>query len=425
LNWHDQSSDEEGFRLTTRHDTTLVRTDNLPPNTFQFVVTNLVAGTTYHFRLVSFNAVGESDSAAETTAQTTGFAPPEPPIDVHAEALSTTIIQVGWTPVGTSEYHLISRRTPSTGWVTLALRPAIITSYLDSTAGPISTYYYRVGAQSGDAVSWSLDSAAVTTPDGAPAAPDSLRAHATVGAGVTLTWRDLSNNEDGFQISRGLSGQGLTLIGSVGENITAYFDPLADIGNYNYRVCSFNAFGATGCTAPVAVRYDFCSYGIIPLCRNNWWEYRVSDTTGPDLTIRRQVVDLQYPTGNDFYLLAQGDGLQDSMYFLRNDNTGCLQLDYPLSGNPTPILIFQYPAAVGNYFFVEEDCVLVAGVGLNLQVNGTLYEDCYAYQRFYSPAHTSTTYIKPETVGVVREVEWMNDEQLVQRDLMDHFVQNN
>ena len=80
--------------------------------------------------------------------------------------------------------------------------------------------------------------------------PTELTAQAS-GEGVTLNWKDNSPNEDGFIVERSVAGKeqwyeqyaGETCnpdLGTVGEQITTYFDFKAEIGKtYTYRVRAF------------------------------------------------------------------------------------------------------------------------------------------------------------------------------------------
>ena len=76
-------------------------------------------------------------------------------------------------------------------------------------------------------------------------APPSLKIElANPKEGVILSWRDNSNNEDGFIIYR-KGGYGRFIeIGRVGANETTYTDKNVSIGvNYDYRVSAYNSFG--------------------------------------------------------------------------------------------------------------------------------------------------------------------------------------
>jgi hypothetical protein len=433
LTWNDRSFDEYGFLLRIHRDTIFVRTDTLPANSIQKIVPHLISGTTYRFSLTSYNEAGESDSAAELTSQTTGTPPPEPPINVHAQVLAPTVIRVMWTRVGTLQTFLVSRRTLNDAWITVGSRPATDSSYTDSTLQPVSTYYYRIGAQTGSSVAWSVDSAMATTPDGPPLAPDSLRSSVLIGYGVTLTWHDRSMNETGFHISRSWPGHGFTTIDSVGANITTYTDLLGNqTGDYVYRVRAYNAIGVSAWTPVDSTHYDYCSSGVLPLCVGNFWDYVVTDTVGGDYHLRREIVQLDYPTGLDYYLLAQWviqpTPIPDTLYYLRNfspePNSGCWKLNHPAGLNPVPQMLYKYPAMLSDYYYVDGDCVLVAGIGVSISVNGVPYTSCNVYQRFFDVSHSIQVYVKPGTVGIVREQEFVGDVPVVRRDIIGYHVQN-
>src|SRR4051812_30177357 len=64
-------------------------------------------------------------------------------------------------------------------------------------------------------------------------------------AGVQLTWDDNSNDETGFRIERADSSNVFSAIGTVGSNVTLYYDAAAQTGTlYHYRVAAFNAAGS-------------------------------------------------------------------------------------------------------------------------------------------------------------------------------------
>lgn len=66
------------------------------------------------------------------------------------------------------------------------------------------------------------------------------------GAQLRLTWQDNSTNELGFRIERSTAGGSFLMIGSTGPDITTYVDSsVADGTAYTYRVCAYNAAGAS------------------------------------------------------------------------------------------------------------------------------------------------------------------------------------
>ncbi len=68
-------------------------------------------------------------------------------------------------------------------------------------------------------------------------------------AQLTLSWSDLSDNEDGFSIERSDNGSPFTQIDTVAANTTTYTDAnLAPSAVYSYRLNAYNQFGASGYT---------------------------------------------------------------------------------------------------------------------------------------------------------------------------------
>lgn len=67
------------------------------------------------------------------------------------------------------------------------------------------------------------------------------------GRDLLLTWKDNSNNEDGFKIERMTGTDGSWAeVGTVAANIKTYTDSLADSQQYCYRVLAFNNSGLSG-----------------------------------------------------------------------------------------------------------------------------------------------------------------------------------
>jgi hypothetical protein len=88
----------------------------------------------------------------------------------------------------------------------------------------------------------------VVNPAGTPpVAPTSVRANAS--RIISLTWRDNSSNETGFEIERcvGPVCTNFALLGSVGPNVTTYKDSaIIKRTTYRYRVRAVNQAGASG-----------------------------------------------------------------------------------------------------------------------------------------------------------------------------------
>ncbi len=91
-----------------------------------------------------------------------------------------------------------------------------------------------------------------------PAKPFDLRSKTRFEgavAVVTLTWRDLSDNELGFEVQRSDSGKEFKEVGMVGANTTRFEDRLGKYvtGSFQYRVVSFNQEGRSEPTNTTSV----------------------------------------------------------------------------------------------------------------------------------------------------------------------------
>jgi thermitase len=80
----------------------------------------------------------------------------------------------------------------------------------------------------------------------APAAPTTLKATATSGTRVDLSWTDRSNNELGFDLERSTDGVTYFLADTVGANHVTYSDLTVQPGHtYFYRVRAYNPGGSS------------------------------------------------------------------------------------------------------------------------------------------------------------------------------------
>src|SRR5439155_20818104 len=94
----------------------------------------------------------------------------------------------------------IERSTDGTIFLPLTTVGANVTSYSDLAVIADATYYYRTRAFNlGGESAYSNTASVVLAP---PAAPTNLAGSVTKNGPVTLTWKDNSNNETGFQVER-------------------------------------------------------------------------------------------------------------------------------------------------------------------------------------------------------------------------------
>jgi probable HAF family extracellular repeat protein len=197
-----------------------------------------------------------------------------PPTNLQAQAISSTQIRLTWQDNSPDEtgFEIQRRHQNATSFATIATVRAGQTSYTDWALAPATTYVYRVRAVDtvqGRVSAWSNEASATTLGD-LPAAPSNLQAQALSGSQVLLTWRDNSNNEQGFEIQRAPVSTGVyQTLTRVAANVTSYIDRqgLQPDTEYRYRVRAYNAAGSSDWSNEASVRtlsnIDFSSYRFI------------------------------------------------------------------------------------------------------------------------------------------------------------------
>jgi hypothetical protein len=92
-------------------------------------------------------------------------APPNPPSNLTATALDSTQVSLAWTDNATTETAFqIERSTDGFTFAQIGSVGANDTNYTDSTAAPVTTYWYRVRAYNGAGTSAPSNTVTLTTP---------------------------------------------------------------------------------------------------------------------------------------------------------------------------------------------------------------------------------------------------------------------
>lgn len=193
---------------------------------------------------------GSLDIGTLMTVPANGLPAPAAPANLQSPSTSGTRVDLSWADQSNNELGFAIER--STDGVTFYLADTVgagDVDYSDRTVQPGNTYFYRVRAYNPGGSSGYANTVSVTTPTVTlPNAPSSLKATAlSAGKGVSLAWKDNSNNEDGFQIERRIGSTGSwQLIATVSANTKSYTDTsTARRTTYNYRVRAFNIAGAS------------------------------------------------------------------------------------------------------------------------------------------------------------------------------------
>lgn len=257
LSWSDKATDETGFRAYRSTDNatwTLVAT--LPVNSIAFSDTTVSAGTTYYFKVVSYNSNGTSADSNVASVTTPALAKPAAPTTLAATAVSTSQINLTWADVSTNEDGFrVERSTNGTTFSALTNVGINATSFSDTGLTASTKYYYRVlsynaGGNSAYTATASATTQAAVAP---PTAPTTLALKVKGSFSIALTWADKSTNETGFIVERSLNGSAYTAVTTVGAGVVAFTDTgLTAATKYYYRVAATNAGGKSAYTTAVS-----------------------------------------------------------------------------------------------------------------------------------------------------------------------------
>ncbi|MEW6441688.1 MAG: multicopper oxidase domain-containing protein [bacterium] len=248
-------------------------------NATTFADHGTAADTSYQYRVVAFNAAG--DSVSNTVSIGPILVPPLAPSNLAAALLSATQVGLTWTDNAANEAGFQIERATVTNGVIGPFAPhgtvdVDVTSYTDPTVAPSTTYAYQVYAFNADGNSPMSNVAQITTPAAQPPLATPTNLVATMLANplrVRLVFRDNALNEDGFTVERSDNGGAFAPIATLPPranrgNVT-YIDTTVVPGSiYGYRVQAFNNAGGVSpysntatisATAPAAPSNFFAS----------------------------------------------------------------------------------------------------------------------------------------------------------------------
>ncbi len=424
LSWQDNSNNEEGFQVYSWDGVQWGSIGTKVANTTHDTVAGLWPGTEYSFRVKAFNSMGESDFSNSAVVTTKQILIPSAPENLALQTLDYNRILISWTDNSNDETGFaVQRRLQTASFVTITVTASNDTSYSDNSLDAQTLYYYRVGAVGQDGTGWSEDDTASTWPYAVPEAPSNLQADVVMGVGVSLAWQDNSLYEHHFIIWRSDDGGDYRWIDSVDANVRVYLDPFVlEAHRYVYYVVASNTVGVSESSNDVNVYYGYYSKGAIPLARENYWIYDVSDSGG-DYTYREHVSRVDLFDSAPWFLMYKehsDTGDIDTSTYLRNEdsdeNRGVL---FREQGFIEGELLWKYPASEDDFFFVEGDCVLVVGTEEDVEVPMGYFEECYIYTRFSDGGTTIETAIKPQ-VGILRVRVYDGLELLSEQELIEY-----
>ena len=233
LNWIDNCSFEDGYRLERDGGVGFEQIVELTANITTFTDSNLQYGIDYTYRVAGYTAANTSTWATSGNINTTI----PMPTNLNVTAISNDEIRLNWVDNCSYEDGFRIERDDGVGYSEVGTVSADVTEYRDIGLTYGQSYNYRVAAYTSvNTSSW----ATITATTGFPA-PSDLTASSLSDSEIQLTWTDNTGYESGFKIERN-DGSGFTEIGTVLADVTEYTDTgLTFAQSYTYRVAAYTS----------------------------------------------------------------------------------------------------------------------------------------------------------------------------------------
>ncbi|MDD5145487.1 MAG: fibronectin type III domain-containing protein [Candidatus Pacebacteria bacterium] len=151
LNWQDNSTNETGFKVEkSTNGVDFAEIYSLPANSTNCYDYDVAPGTTYYYRVKTYNAAGDSEYSNIASATILELVPAAPTnlfADVYSIATSTYYVVLGWQDNSTNETGFkVEKSTNGVDFAEIYSLPANSTNCYDYDVVSGATYYYRVKA---------------------------------------------------------------------------------------------------------------------------------------------------------------------------------------------------------------------------------------------------------------------------------------
>ncbi len=267
LAWRDNAGNETGFRIERRGADSSQWTEvgTVAQNVTVFRNTGLATGATYLYRVLAYNAAGNSPPSNEVSA--TLPTAPLAPSNLAARATSSTQIELTWRDNASNESGFsLERKTGTTGgWSEVARLSPNTTQVVNRGLRAGTVYVYRLRAFNSAGFSAWSNEATPTTGGGSGggtvaqpslSAPSSLQVTALSVDRVGLAWLDNTTQETGLIVQRRADGETTwNQVANLPPNTTSHEEAGLVSGALQfYRVLAVDRAGTQAASEPVAVR---------------------------------------------------------------------------------------------------------------------------------------------------------------------------
>lgn len=255
----DNSDNEDGFKIERKEiGGTYSEIKTLSPNVTEYI-DSVNPNTTYYYRVRAYNSYGFSDYSNEANITTPQIGiPPNPPTNLIASVSSCNEIFLIWSDNSDNEDGFkIERKIEGGTYILIATISSNKTTYQDSTVLENKKYYYRVLAYNTYGTSTYSNEFTVSTPPCGtkPNAPSNLIGLAASKSEISLSWKDNSDNEDGFILERKEEGGIYKVIANLPKDTDKYLDKnLLPDKTYYYRIKSYNSLGESDYSNEIKVK---------------------------------------------------------------------------------------------------------------------------------------------------------------------------